>query len=309
MDASREVEELSNETEKINLSSESVSKPEIASEPASLLEQLKLLPEPPSLSKEPIVLQLRELNPYITCALCGGYLYEASTITECMHTFCKTCIVRYTERSLTCPTCDTPIHPTDPFVHIRHDSTLQDIVYRLLPKVAEVEQKREIEFYENHEKETGEVILPKLQLPPSPPRTPPPRMDQPLLPSEYIRKKKKEPVLGNFRSLFVSLVLTQISEHEDLDEEFELEKQYIRVTKRATIGNVKSFIKKKLQLENYFTVNIFHPEEISSMGSINEDTTLESVRDNYYAGQDCLIELHYKVDPKEEEILKEEELT
>lgn len=55
-----------------------------------------------------------------------------------------------------------------------------------------------------------EVILPKLQLPPSPPRTPPPRMDQPLLPSEYIRKKKKEPVLGNFRSLFVSLVLTQI---------------------------------------------------------------------------------------------------
>lgn len=48
--------------------------------------QLKLLPEPPSLSKEPIVLQLRELNPYITCALCGGYLYEASTITECMHT-------------------------------------------------------------------------------------------------------------------------------------------------------------------------------------------------------------------------------
>lgn len=45
------------------------------------------------------------------------------------------------------------------------------------------------------------------------------------------------------------------------------------------------------------------------MGSIKEDTTLESVRDNYYAGQDCLIELHYKVDPKEEEVLKEEEIT
>jgi hypothetical protein len=53
--------------------------------------QLKLLPEPPSLSKEPIVLQLRELNPYITCGLCGGYLYEASTITECMHT-CKSLV-------------------------------------------------------------------------------------------------------------------------------------------------------------------------------------------------------------------------
>ena len=55
-----------------------------------------------------------------------------------------------------------------------------------------------------------EVILPKLQLPPSPPSTPPPRTDQPPLPSEYVRKKKKEPPLGNFRPLFVSLVLTQI---------------------------------------------------------------------------------------------------
>ncbi|XP_061194207.1 polycomb group RING finger protein 3-like [Saccostrea echinata] len=310
--AATEVDELSSETEKINLSSDhagNVSKPETPSEPTSLLEQLKLLPEAPSLSKEPIVLQLRELNPYITCALCGGYLYEASTITECMHTFCKTCIVRYTERNLTCPTCDAPIHPTDPFVHIRHDSTLQDIVYRLLPKVAEVEQKREIEFYEKHEQETGEVILPKLQLPPSPPRTPPPRTDQPPLPSEYVRKKKKDPLLGNFKPLFVSLVLTQISEHEDLDDEFELEKQFVRVTKRATLGNVISFIQKKLHLGKVYDVDIFHPEEIGCLESIDTETTLESIRDTYYEGQDCLIELHYRVCPKEEEMLEQEDIT
>ncbi|XP_048744523.2 polycomb group RING finger protein 3-like [Ostrea edulis] len=322
--AATEVDELSSGTEKINLSSEdaskletsvskpeasSVSKAETLSEQASLLDQLKLLPEPPSLSKEPIVLQLRELNPYITCGLCGGYLYEASTITECMHTFCKTCIVRYTERNLTCPICDAPIHPTDPFVHIRHDSTLQDIVYRLLPKVAEVEQKREIEFYEKHEQETGEVILPKLQLPPSPPSTPPPRTDQPPLPSEYIRKKKKEPSLGNFKSLFVSIVLTQISEQEDSDEEFELEKQFVRVTKRATIENVISFIKRKLHLGNVYDVDLFHPEEIDCTETIETDITLESIRDTYYSGQDCLIELHYRVHPKEEEMLVQGDIT
>lgn len=39
-------------------------------------------------------------------------------------------------------------------------------------------------------------------------------------------------------------------------------------------------------------VKIFHPEEISSMGSIKEDTTLESVRDNYYAGQVRPLHLH-----------------
>ena len=32
--------------------------------------------------------KLRELSPFITCYLCNGYLIEATTITECLHT-CK----------------------------------------------------------------------------------------------------------------------------------------------------------------------------------------------------------------------------
>lgn len=31
-------------------------------------------------------LKLRELNPFITCGICGGYLIDATTITECLHT-------------------------------------------------------------------------------------------------------------------------------------------------------------------------------------------------------------------------------
>ncbi|KAK3096273.1 hypothetical protein FSP39_025184 [Pinctada imbricata] len=253
----------------------------------SILDQLKQLPEPPSLSKEPIVLQLRELNPYITCALCGGYLYEASTITECMHTFCKTCIVRHTERHLSCPTCDTPIHPTDPFVHIRHDSTLQDIVYRLLPTVAEEEERREREFCEKHERETGEQILPRLQLPPPPPKTPPPPTDRPPLPSEVCRKKKeREITLGNFQSQFVSLLLHQISEEEDGDEYFDLEKKFVRVTQKATIGNVANFIRKKLHLGNIYDVDIFiTSEDDENIQMLEPITTLQFVRDAYFRGQ------------------------
>ena len=33
-------------------------------------------------------IKLKTLNPYITCLLCRGYLIEATTITECLHT-CK----------------------------------------------------------------------------------------------------------------------------------------------------------------------------------------------------------------------------
>lgn len=30
--------------------------------------------------------KLRELNTFITCGICEGYLIDATTITECLHT-------------------------------------------------------------------------------------------------------------------------------------------------------------------------------------------------------------------------------
>ena len=33
-------------------------------------------------------IRLRTLNPYITCGLCHGYLIDATSITECLHS-CK----------------------------------------------------------------------------------------------------------------------------------------------------------------------------------------------------------------------------
>lgn len=56
---------------------------------------LKDLEVPDELSLEkPMCLNILELNEYLICRLCKGYLYEASTITECMHT-CKYSICFY----------------------------------------------------------------------------------------------------------------------------------------------------------------------------------------------------------------------
>ena len=38
--------------------------------------------------KEINQIYLTDVNPYITCVLCKGYLVDATTITECLHT-CK----------------------------------------------------------------------------------------------------------------------------------------------------------------------------------------------------------------------------
>nr|2DJB_A Chain A, Polycomb group RING finger protein 6 [Homo sapiens] len=57
---------------------------------------------------------LSELTPYILCSICKGYLIDATTITECLHTFCKSCIVRHFYYSNRCPKCNIVVHQTQP---------------------------------------------------------------------------------------------------------------------------------------------------------------------------------------------------
>ncbi|XP_063433258.1 polycomb group RING finger protein 6-like [Mytilus trossulus] len=272
----------------------------------SLKEQLAQIPVCPSLSKEPVSVRLCAINTYITCALCGGYLYEASTITECMHTFCKTCIVRHIEKCLSCPTCDTEIHPTDPIVNIRHDSTIQDIVYRLLPNVAEEEQKREKEYYEEHERKTGEKILPKLTLPPPPPTTPPAHSHDPF--SFPVQRKKKAHSRGSRRQIrreikkyfntnFVSLQLEYEGDGNMEDcplLQVELDKKFLRVTCKATVGNIATFIRKKLQLEKFYHIDLYHPTT-TAFHLVPANNSLEKVREQYYEGEDVIMELRYRI--------------
>ncbi|XP_073464418.1 polycomb complex protein BMI-1-like isoform X2 [Aquarana catesbeiana] len=78
-------------------------------------------------------IKMTELNPHLMCALCGGYFIDAATIVECLHSFCKTCILRYLEAHKFCPMCDSQVHKGRPLLSIRSDKILQDIVYKLVP--------------------------------------------------------------------------------------------------------------------------------------------------------------------------------
>ncbi|CAM4593237.1 unnamed protein product [Leuciscus chuanchicus] len=95
-------------------------------------------------------IKITELNPHLMCVLCGGYFIDASTIVECLHSFCKMCIVRYLETSKYCPICDVQVHKTKPLLNIRSDKTLQDIVYKLVPGLFKNEMKRRRDFYAEH---------------------------------------------------------------------------------------------------------------------------------------------------------------
>merc|ERR1711934_654785 len=73
------------------------------------------------------------INEMITCKICSGYLVDATTVTECLHTFCKSCIVKHLEDSNVCPECEAMIHQSHPLDYIAFDRTMQDLVYKIVP--------------------------------------------------------------------------------------------------------------------------------------------------------------------------------
>lgn len=91
--------------------------------------------------------KLADLNEYITCKLCNGYLIDAVSITECLHSFCKSCIVKYSEENRNCPVCGILIHQSHPLNYVSFDRTLQDIVYKVVPNLRLNERHLRESFY------------------------------------------------------------------------------------------------------------------------------------------------------------------
>lgn len=94
-----------------------------------------------------LVRRRRAILEQLSCFICKGYLIDATTIDECMDSFCRSCIINYLRVNNNCPKCTTIIHSTNPLGSIRSDKVLQDIVYKLVPGLYDNEMKRRREFY------------------------------------------------------------------------------------------------------------------------------------------------------------------
>ncbi len=109
-----------------------------ANDPLLLLQEL---PHDKSvLIDDNIVFRATVLNEHLTCALCMGYFRDATTVTECLHTFCKVCIVGHF-RSLaaqnflpSCPVCE--ICDVGLASKLKSDKILQTLVDKVFPEFA-----------------------------------------------------------------------------------------------------------------------------------------------------------------------------
>lgn len=91
--------------------------------------------------QEPHLIALSELTPYILRSICKGYLIDATTITECLPTVCKSCTVRHFYCSNRCPKCSRVVHQTQPLYNLRLGGQFQDTVYKLVIDLEEREKK------------------------------------------------------------------------------------------------------------------------------------------------------------------------
>lgn len=162
-------------------------------------------------------IKLKTLNPYIICNICKGYLIDATAITECLHTFCKSCLIKHLEANTNCPTCNIVIHHSYPRQYINFDRTMQDIVYKLVPGLLENEMKREQEFYQQRG-----LPCPKE-----------------MLISEDSKEKTPEPDDENKEEL-ISLCL------ECSLNSVQMKNIFIRVPIKTTILYLKKFLAKKV---------------------------------------------------------------
>ncbi|KAL8513724.1 hypothetical protein ACS0TY_013001 [Phlomoides rotata] len=80
--------------------------------------------------------------PCMTCLICNKFLREATTIIECLHTFCRKCIYKKLsdEEMDTCPVCHIDLG-CSPLEKLRPDHNLQDILGKLFPPKKRIKVK------------------------------------------------------------------------------------------------------------------------------------------------------------------------
>ncbi|KAL3623911.1 hypothetical protein CASFOL_032727 [Castilleja foliolosa] len=86
------------------------------------------------MSHQVVKVKREEVAPCMTCPLCHKLLREATTIIECLHTFCRKCISKLLsdEEMECCPICNIDLGCV-PMEKLRPDHNLQDVRAKIFP--------------------------------------------------------------------------------------------------------------------------------------------------------------------------------
>lgn len=221
-------------------------------------------------------IHLTDVNEFITCVLCKGYLIDATTITECLHTFCKQCIVNYLEDNCTCPICNTLLHQSHPYLYIAHDRTMQAIVYSLVSDLEKNELERQVNFYKDQNLEYPPALKEKLDKNS--------QINENNVQNNNNNKNKDKEDAHRFDEQ-ISLCL------EPLDGLDKLPKQYILCSCNSTVTTLKKFVALKIysNLEQYKELDIVLDDE-----PLGKDHTLRFIQVTFGKDKEQMLHLNFR---------------
>ncbi|KAJ8383297.1 hypothetical protein AAFF_G00222330 [Aldrovandia affinis] len=191
-------------------------------------------------------IKITELNPHLMCVLCGGYFIDATTIVECLHSFCKMCIVRYLETSKYCPICDVQVHKTKPLLNIRSDKTLQDIVYKLVPGLFKNEMKRRRDFYAEH---------------PSVDAANGSNEDRGEVADEDKRIITDDEIISLSIEFFDQSKIDKQGNGEEKTKEEANDKRYLQCPAAMTVMHLRKFLRSKMDIPCTFQIEVMYEDE------------------------------------------------
>ncbi|RDD42702.1 Polycomb complex protein BMI-1 [Trichoplax sp. H2] len=210
--------------------------------------------------------KVQQINPHVICYLCQGYLIDATTITECLHSFCRSCIVKHFDKSLLCPLCNLRVHETRPHLNIRSDTTLQEIVYGLVPGLLKEENRRRLDFYNQHG-----VTMPKSE----------------LLSNNLNKRRQSED------SQRTCITLENISSSQFSNGRSKASKiRYLRCPSHMRVVHLKKFIKMKTLMPDMHMIDVFHNGRL-----IDNEFMLEDVAVIYANNTGNPLHLQFKITP------------
>ncbi|KAK7477507.1 hypothetical protein BaRGS_00031271 [Batillaria attramentaria] len=238
-------------------------------------------------SEESLKIRIRDINPHIVCSLCAGYFIDATTITECLHTFCKSCIVKYLQSSKHCPQCNLKVHETHPLFHLRADRTMQDIVYKLVPHLLDNEEKRREEF----NKARG-VVTP----------TKPGKKTEVQAPPKLSTVINTPDGHKYCHDEQICLCLERLHPQE---QDFcgqriflrQLEKKFVRCSIRVLISHLKRMLHRKLAVPSEIEFEILCNDEVQP-----EETSLKQIYLMTWYGKETPMVLFYRFATEEDSI-------
>ncbi|XP_063700493.1 protein suppressor 2 of zeste-like [Culicoides brevitarsis] len=74
--------------------------------------------------------KLKAINNFLMCSVCKGYIIDATAISDCLHSFCRSCIVKHFSEHTYCPKCNLQNLSK---ASLRPDDIINALVYKVVP--------------------------------------------------------------------------------------------------------------------------------------------------------------------------------